>query len=257
MEPASNLQEPFIKQAQHPDGTLISFYEDNHLYVREDTGEKLISVTTLLKNYFQEFDADYWAARCAPKRNTTPEALKIQWAEKGKRAANEGTNMHLYAEHLFRPKDIPCPEPISERCEVLFSQIADAVKWLGKHFKFHGTEHIVFSKKYNIAGTIDLTMTDRNVLLIMDWKQNEKIVKFNPYQSGKFPIEHLSDCNYTKYALQLNVYKRIIAEEEYYGSDFDDYRLMLLHITPEGYFPVPIDDMDDEVDAILKDFRSK
>lgn len=68
----------------HQRDTLLHFDEEKHIYTLN--GKPMISVTTLVDEYFEKFDADYWAARKAPKLGITPEQLKARWEENAQRA---------------------------------------------------------------------------------------------------------------------------------------------------------------------------
>ena len=51
-------------------------------------------------------------------------------------------------------------------------------------------------------------------IIIVDWKRSEDIRFENDRCPLKPPLQHLTDCNYWLYSLQLNVY-RYILETEY------------------------------------------
>jgi len=242
-------------EATNPSGNTIAFDPENHSYKVKETGVLLNGVTTYIGNFFPKFDADKWAPRTARKRGTTTEAILEEWAAKAKRGRDEGHNVHEYAEvkiaDVFgKSNGMPTPEPLSSRCEKLFSAVDQAIAWLKTYYDFVAAELIVFSPRLKLAGTIDLVMINENGICLFDWKQNKVIKTYNPYQNALGPLSHLEDHDFNKYSLQLNVYRRIIEEENYYPS-VDDISMNLVHITPEGYFPMGVKPMDKEVSAML------
>lgn len=95
----------FNSENSHERDARLTFDELNHIYTLSDTGEELLSVTTLVDDCFEKFDADYWAARKAPSMGMTPDELKALWAAKGREAADLGTEMHARIERYFLGDD--------------------------------------------------------------------------------------------------------------------------------------------------------
>jgi hypothetical protein len=247
-------------EAKNPAGKTIVFDPENHSYKVKETNQILTGVTTFIGDFFPKFDADKWAPRTAKKRGTTTESILEEWAEKAKRGRDEGHNVHEYAEasitnQFFSGPTMSIPEPLSNRCSELFVAVDRAIAWLKTYYDFVATELIVFSPRLKLAGTIDLVMINENGLCLFDWKQNRVIKTHNPYQRALGPLKHLEDHDFNKYSLQLNVYRRIIEEENYYPS-VDDIDMNLIHITPEGYFPMRVKPMNDEVTGMLKNAES-
>ena len=78
---------------QHDRDSLIRFDEASHTYSVH--GQVYKSVTTLIGECFEQFDADYWAAKKAPSMGVTPEELKAMWERKGE----EYDTKYLYVCH--------------------------------------------------------------------------------------------------------------------------------------------------------------
>ena len=69
--------------------------------------------------------------------------------------------------------------------------------------------------------------TKNNTYEIYDWKRSKEIKKFNSFSNGNPPVEHLPDCNYWHYSLQLNTYKYML--EKNYGERVVGMYLVCLH----------------------------
>lgn len=60
------------------------------------------------------------------------------------------------------------------------------------------------------------------------------MVALFPYVYYRFPLEHLDDCDGSKYSLQLNMYRYML--EKYYGINISYMGLVSLHPTQDAYF---------------------
>ena len=50
--------------------------------------------------------------------------------------------------------------------------------------------------------------------MIVDWKRTKKLTIENEHGVLKYPLNHVPDCSYYKYALQVSLY-RYVLESEY------------------------------------------
>ena len=85
-----------------------------------------------------------------------------------------------------------------------------------------------------IAGQIDLLIKDGNDIYIVDWKTNKEIKQKSYFNRNKrmsermkFPLNHLDDCNYMHYTLQLSLYAYLL---EQINPDFNIKLLKLIHV---------------------------
>jgi hypothetical protein len=69
-------------------------------------------------------------------------------------------------------------------------------------------ERIMFSEEFSLAGTADVVIdVGQDMFDIGDWKTNKKIEFFSPYrQYLKPPFDHIQQCNYNLYSIQLSTY---------------------------------------------------
>ena len=69
------------------------------------------------------------------------------------------------------------------------------------------------------------------------------------------PLQHLPDCDGTKYSLQLNLYRYILSR--YYGIKVTRMVLASFHPSQsDAYFAAEIPIMEEEVLAIVQDISS-
>lgn len=84
---------------------------------------------------------------------------------------------------------------------------------------FH-SEVLLYNHHYQIAGRADKLIIDTDIFgdRWMDWddyKTSKKIDTTNSFQKMKYPINHLDDCNFIHYALQINIYEWLLKQFGY------------------------------------------
>ena len=244
------------KIATH-NGLTCLFDDTKHIYTVKETGQRLTSVTTVIKRYTPPFDAPLMAQQMIDKqkpqyKNMTVDEIQYQWKEKADLAAYEGTLVHSFAELWPKTKGFGF-HPRTYRVLLICKQIDKLFPKLLYRFKMVAAEQIVFSPSMGIAGQIDLLMADDAAQqgIIIDWKTNSKITD----EEGAFgtmlePIEHLKNCDVVKYGLQLGLYEKILIDEKYY-PEFNGYRKALVHVR-EGFSKVvKVNNYKNEVERML------
>jgi len=65
-------------------------------------------------------------------------------------------------------------------------------------------------------------------------------------------LDHLDDCNYWHYSLQLSVYKYVLEKE--YGMEIVELAIIILHPdqVPHNYKRIKLNDMRDEVLSMVE-----
>jgi len=233
-----------MKTAIH-NGKTCYFSEKEHSYTVGN--EKLLSATQFKGGFFPEFEKEKVARKYAEKHGLTVEEVLADWEERGRIGRERGTLLHDYAESQFI---LPGAVQVPEAYEPLKRSIDIAVARLNERYEFVAAELIVFSVELGLAGQIDLLMRGGHDILIWDWKTDKAIEQFNPWRTAYPPIEHLSDCNFNEYSIQLNIYERIMREEKYYPEG-TVYRRGLIHLTEDGPKWYRVGDMQTEVEDLL------
>lgn len=217
---------------QHERDSRIHFDEASHTYTVG--GRVFKSVTTLIGECFEKFDADYWAAKKAPSMGMTPEELKALWERRGEEARDLGTMMHAKIEryYLGDPNE-------SDDTYCLFEQFAGQY-----HLTPYRTEWTIYDEESGIAGTLDFLNLRDGVFTIFDWKRSNKIlVGGTPDTTNRWgkhaldPIAHVPDTIYWHYALQLSIYRYIL--EKNYGIQVSGSKLGIFH--PDNGRPYVVD----------------
>ena len=83
---------------------------------------------------------------------------------------------------------------------------------------------------------------------IYDWKRSKEIKRTsfgNEYAKTEC-IDHLPSTNYWEYAVQLNIYKKIL--EDKYGLNISELHLCVFHPNNDKYQRIKIPDLKQEID---------
>jgi hypothetical protein len=260
----------------HPRDAHIHFDEGPHKYTIQGiegiTPEtEFTSVTTLVHQYFEHFDAKKVIAAMMrnqkkwndPVANAkyygkTAEEIEQMWANAGRDAAAAGTAMHYEIECFY---NTPPEQQQSSATTPEFKYFLNFNNEYKSTLRPYRTEWTVFHEEARIAGSIDMiyeliqpdATTDAADLTIYDWKRCREITKTN--RANKFAthpaIEHLPDTNYWHYALQLNVYKYILQKK--YGKTITDLYLIVLHPEAQNYQRVKLPDLQSEVAELFEE----
>ena len=137
------------------------------------------------------------------KLSVSPEDIKKEWADKAKAGRDRGTHIHAYLENGWKGEpssgeNIPLLDVFLERKKEEISPVA--------------LECVVGDESVNIVGLFDglFIALDNGRLQLRDTKTDKEIVFNSKYDYMQFPFEHLEDCSFNKYCLQLNIYARIL-----------------------------------------------
>ena len=231
----------------HPLDDSIRFVENTHTYsVRwENTDEyrsaDILSVSGVVKGYFNEFDSESISNNIVKNRKHTKPGTKyygmtandimVSWAKKGKIAAETGTKVHFIIECFYNGMIV---EPYKK-----FKVIKQFMAWheknvVGKLIPFRSELRLRTDHRSKITGTADMLFVSHKqpipdecestlFLYMRDWKCSNGIKWENRWQQGKGPCEGMADCNGNKYTLQQNLYKDMLEHPRYGGFKYNGH----------------------------------
>lgn len=228
----------------------IIFKEKEHKYFTK-SGKELISVSTIIKLYSQPFDpTGEILIRCAEKQGKTPDELRKEWDYERDSSCDRGHKLHKEAEYWIENKKIDKK-----------GEFVDVIKQL-KNIQFKGdlkSETILYDETLGLAGTADLIDIYNNCFIdLWDFKQNKAIKKSSffrrgeGYQMMQYPIQHLMDCNYVHYSLQLTIYSLLLENAGYWINN-----TTLLYLTPKQrqLKQIPVPSLRKEALAIINHYN--
>ena len=189
-------------------------YKDNFLFFDEgphkytDTlGNEYRSVTTLIGDYYNHFDADYWAHKKAKEQGKSEKAIRAEWDRIKDEACERGTATHNGIEDAIKsvskfkeaikyledtksgrcitiadiPDLIPRPLDVKEFREATnnkYSEIYRVFDFYTERGYTIYSEIGAFLIDYLISGTIDIFCYRPTDFVILDWKTNRDGLKF-------------------------------------------------------------------------------
>lgn len=242
-----------MKTATHPTGIKLTFNEEKHQYIDENN-KTYYSVTKVIHSLFPRFEAEKIAGFVARKKGVTRDIVLKEWEDKRSSSASFGTKIHLYAESLLRKEKWDVKDN-TERELKFMNQLDQLIPKLLTYYDLVSPELIIFSPEYSISGTLDLLMRNKRTgkLAIFDWKTNEEIRSINKHkaeQSGLYQLNHIPDCNFFHYAIQLNVYRSILINEKYYKDS--DFELSIFHIQENRVVPYILPLLEAEATYVME-----
>lgn len=243
----------------------ISFKEDTHQYFDPD-GSEYKSFSRLIKSYIEPFNADKISSIMADGDLKKKQKLLDSWDNKRDTAIDHGNEIHNGMENFALGKVSLIENPnLVDLGKRLFSNFIDYHRiW---------PEVTLHSKAHKIAGQTDLTAKRQSyrgkthVIDFYDYKTNlSQGIRYdsigwnkNPIRHyNRFmypPIDHLEDCNYNKYSLQLSSYAYMA--EITYGITVGKLMIIFIWKNRDGTFDfkfLPVPYMKLEVMALFNDF---
>jgi hypothetical protein len=218
----------------------IQFTAADHKYqsINQDENINWISVTSVISLFKKEFDKEAQALKSSKNKRSkwyglTPKEIIAIWDQSNAVAIDLGTWYHNQRETDMVShdtigrlgRDISIVKPIEQ----------DGVKLAPDQNLVEGIypEHMVYLKSAGICGQADRVEVIGNTIDLYDYKTNKEI-KLNAYTNWQgvtekmlLPINHLDDCNYTHYSLQLSIYMYIMLK---HNPNLKPGKIMLEHI---------------------------
>ena len=262
----------------------ILFDEPTHTYTNTKTKVNYISVTTLIGNYKNPFDSQYWSVYKAVKDvlsdndkfeefkrsagswknvvntwNAFPipefqdavqsrqEHYLLKWELQSDEACMKGTLEHKKRE--LESESSNYYETNSEKYET--PKIHDqkdilAVQDFGTNRIY--TELLVYNDHYQVAGQVDWVRKKGKSIWIKDYKTNKEITKKSfMNKKMKAPLSNLPDANWHHYAMQLSTYGWMLEECGYVVKGLE-----LVHTKENEIIEMPY--LKSEVMLMMEDY---
>lgn len=193
-----------------------------------------------------------------------PVDLRALWKYDSKVGVTRGSIIHNYAENLWQNKIFPDNVNLdfistSEdkhnfdiSVKILKTQVDNFVSDYSQYYIPVVLELIVGNEL--IAGQSDLLLYNlaTGKLKFGDYKTDKDIKFENKYQTYLKPIEHLQQCNYNKYSLQLSIYRYIFTKALGLSDDiFEENIIIWLNKDNPNYIIHEVPYLKEEVEKIL------
>ena len=227
---------------------MLKFDPIAHCYINPYTEERYISTTQLISKFKKPFDVEKMSKKVAEREGVTQDEIKERWKKINSDSKNYGSKIHSILEDYNTAKLIP------EGYEDLISAyrkiniVSDEDTLL--------VEEKLHNHHYKVAGTADIVrLEDRGGFSIFDLKTNKKFNLFNQYSEYLLtPLNHLSVCEYTTYALQLSLYAFMY--QGMTGRNVNQLGVMYYNKDNNEFFYYPVPYMKSDV-VVMLDYYAK
>lgn len=244
----------------HLRDAAIKFYDHfegrEHVYVIDGVVDRPISVTTLIKKNFPEFDTDAVIDRYYDKWQLygnskycgmTKEQIKKSWEDNRVECARLGTEMHKAIEQYLNGElEVEPTTPEFGYFKRFWGE------FMAEHpdYEIYRTEWTMYNGKKTVSGSADAIVSTPDGDIILDWKRSKKIDTANDFgETGLGAFSHLSNCNYNHYCIQLNCYKYIL--EHWYGRKVKGMYFLVFHPDNESYLIYEVPSVQELVAPLL------
>ena len=260
-----DMKNEIIKELQFFKG--IDFHEEEHFYTLNDYRFG-ISATSLIETYAQEFDSDGISQMVANKRGISQKEVLDEWKKENEFSCIKGSCIHLKAQSLWMGTDYEIDyntiddtidkDRLKKEYDIMSKQATDFYNDYKDMYDMIQDEFIVWSKEFDIAGSIDGIMYNKNTqqCCILDFKSNKDLQFKSKYRKKmKVPLHELDDVNGQHYYIQLSIYKYLI--EKYTNIKVDELFIVYFNINADSYEIIEIPYLKKEVEEILENRRVK
>jgi len=205
-----------------------------------------------LKKFQKPFDRKKWSLHSAQKEGITVKEVLQNWQKKSDDANAFGTKIHEFAERhslVKMGKQTNDFHPILPREAEYRNGI---LKFWYEHNELSpvAVEKRICVPHWLLGGTVDLICKSHDDhYYLVDWKTSSQIETFSKYcQQMLNPLEHLDDCNFNGYALQLSLYRYML--ENRYGFKF--HKNFLIHLQPNDYDEYETPYLKKEIERLIE-----
>ena len=260
-----DMKNKIIEELQFFKG--IDFHEEEHFYTINDYRFG-ISATSLIETYAQEFDSDGISQMVANKRGISQKEVLDEWKKENEFSCIKGSCIHLKAQSLWMGTDYEIDyntiddaidkDRLKKEYDIMSKQATDFYNDYKDMYDMIQDEFIVWSKEFDIAGSIDGIMYNKNTqqCCILDFKSNKDLQFKSKYRKKmKVPLHELDDVNGQHYYVQLSIYKYLI--EKYTNIKVDELFIVYFNINADSYEIIEIPYLKKEVEEILENRRVK
>jgi PD-(D/E)XK nuclease superfamily len=215
----------------------IIFDPVKHAYYEARTHTRYLSVTQVIGQVEHEFDTGFHSQGMANRHGHSPEYWAEKWKKKTNHSLNRGTELHNRKEELAYASGLDIDGEGIHRVqnEARMADISGYEYYLWPDGVY--PELKLWNHHYKLAGRADkvrlFTRHGYRYASVGDYKTNEVIKKKSwwdrdtGYRMLKAPLDHLMDCNYIKYTLQMSMYQFMLEE-----MGFRPYTRSLYHYEP-------------------------
>lgn len=221
----------------------LEFEEVQHKYVFNSKPIK-ISVSGLIKNYYEPFDSYSISLRIAERDGISQKEVLKGWDDEATKGINKGNKAHLFGEVYPFNRNLEPKDKYEEAIVKFWNDLPDTIVPVIMELR-------MFHKEFMFAGTADILLynTVTDMFIIGDYKTNKDLFKNFKEQKMLGPFNNMLDCAFNKYQLQLSYYQ-ILFEQT--GLKVSSRKLIWL--LPDGTYKMY--DLDDHTKVLKEQLKT-
>ncbi len=227
-----------------PNQQKLEFDAPSHTYTFE--GQKLTSVSNIIKQYSHPFDEDgSILAKKAAENGISIEEQRAAWKKINEDSIIRGNSFHKDLEIYIKTKKVA-----DTHNKKIIKQFAK-IKFKGKLY----SEVRLFNLEFGIAGTSDiLELMPDNSIRIWDLKSNKKLNTYSWGRKMKYPLNNYWDANMYHYTIQLEIYKFMLEKA---GWWVDNLTLLFIDPKTETLKQIPVQGRREDIIHLLNHYCRK
>jgi hypothetical protein len=197
MELLTKIQTPFSN---------LTFEEKRHKYYVE--GQPINkSVSALIGEFYEHFDAQQVAPHSAAKLGLTTEEVLAHWAAINQEARDRGHRVHNFGEVYQFNRNLKPSCPQEEAIVKFWQDVPEHILPLAAELRMYHFKHL-------FAGTADIILFDTKTqtYIIADYKTNKDLFKNYMGKTMIGPFSHLLDMPLNHYVIQLSYYQLLLEQ---------------------------------------------
>jgi hypothetical protein len=250
----------------------ITFYDDKHSYKIDGQPSAKVSVTGLVNTVKEPFDEEKWAAIKAKEFGFSLEEMKLVWKKNNQMATYQGSTLHNYIDNFYQNKVKPYNRDLAKATlgDVLHDKMYENLKVLVKQFMnfYNDTKDCIIPIKNEfvvgdledtrICGMLDMLVynSETEKYEIFDFKTNKRFSMVSKFEKKlQPPLQHLDECEFNIYSLQLSLYKIFI--QKYAKIEIDKLKVVWFSVNNENYEVIELDYLQNECLALMAEFLTK
>jgi hypothetical protein len=197
MELLTKIQTPFSN---------LTFEEKRHKYYVE--GQPINkSVSALIGEFYEHFDAQQVAPHSAAKLGLTTEEVLAHWAAINQESRDRGHRVHNFGEVYQFNRNLKPSCPQEEAIVKFWQDVPEHILPLAAELRMYHFKHL-------FAGTADIILFDTKTqtYIIADYKTNKDLFKNYMGKTMIGPFSHLLDNPLNHYVIQLSYYQLLLEQ---------------------------------------------
>jgi hypothetical protein len=197
MEILQKITEPFKE---------LSFEEQRHKYfVKGNAINK--SVSSLIGEFYEHFDAKQVAPYSAIKMGLTTEEVLAHWATINQESRDRGHRVHNFGEVYQFNRNLRPSCPQEEAIVKFWQEVPEHILPVAAELRMYHFKHL-------FAGTADIILFDTKTqtYIIADYKTNKDLLKNYKGKTMLEPFSHFLDNPLNHYVIQLSYYQLLLEQ---------------------------------------------